>query len=182
MIPGFESFVGLQILTWFLANPSADTHINRLARELGISPATVKRYTDLLVAQGIIRITRVGPVHQLALQNDAFPARELKRTFALLKLHEAGIAAIAPDSVAMAIFGHYADGTYDERSHLEILVIGHDRDVDLERVLDLEQDLGREIQITVLTPEAWEEQKAARDPFAERVLHTGVLVSGCDWP
>lgn len=65
MIKEFRSFVGNRILGWFLMHPTAQRSINQLARELGVSPSSVKRYADLLVRDGFITVTLAGTVPAL---------------------------------------------------------------------------------------------------------------------
>ncbi|RXE55374.1 DNA polymerase subunit beta [Methanoculleus taiwanensis] len=178
MIKEFQKFVGFRILAWFLTHPTGEIHINRLAREIGVSPGSVTSYADTFERDGLLTVTRLGTAKLLSLDNDSFVARELKRACMVLLLAEAGIEEIAPGSIAVAIYGSTSAGTFDEQSDIDILVIGDGSQVDLSRVSALEQETGREVQVTAVPYYRWEQMKAEGDPFVASVLKNHVLVRG----
>jgi predicted nucleotidyltransferase len=90
----------------------------------------------------------------------------------------AGIEEIAPGSIAVAIYGSTAAGTFDEQSDIDILVIGDEGQVDHDRVLALEAETGREVQMTAVPYYRWEQMNEAGDPFVASVLRNHVLVAG----
>ena len=178
MIQEFKKFVGFRILAWFLTHPTNETHVNRLAREVGVSPGSVKAYADAFERDGLLTVTRLGTARLLSLENDSFVARELKRACMALRLSEAGIEEIAPGSIAVAIYGSTSAGTFDEQSDIDILIIGDGTQVDQNRVLALEEEIGHEVQVTAIPYYRWEQMKEAGDPFVASVLCNHMLVRG----
>ncbi|WP_062396188.1 hypothetical protein [Methanogenium cariaci] len=92
MIPEFSVFVGNRVLAWLLSHPSSAPGINELAREAGVSPASAKQYVDIFVRDGIIRKRKAGTAHLVSLNNEYVLVREMKRTFLVARLLEAGVA------------------------------------------------------------------------------------------
>ena len=78
------------------------------------------------------------------------------------------------------IFGSVARGEADDRSDLDLLVIGEESDVDRDRILEIESALGREAQLTVIPYYRWEAMKNEGDRFAESVLRNHVLIKGVE--
>lgn len=178
MFREFEKFVGFRVLAWFLTHPTGEIHINKLAREIGVSPASVKAYADAFERDGLITVTRLGTARLLSLDNDSFAVRELKRACMALLLARAGIEDLAPESIAVAVYGSTAAGTFDERSDIDILIIGDESQVDHGRVPALEAETDREVQLTVVPYYRWERMKEEGDPFVASVLQNHMLVRG----
>ncbi|WP_214041217.1 nucleotidyltransferase domain-containing protein [Methanoculleus sp.] len=178
MLREFEKFVGFRVLAWFLTHPTGEIHINKLAREIGVSPGSVKSYADAFERDGLLTVTRLGTARLLSLDNNSFAARELKRACMALLLVRAGIEDLAPESIAIAIYGSTAAGTFDEQSDIDILVIGDGVQVDHDRVPALEAATGREVQLTVVPYYRWERMKEEDDPFVTSVLRKHMLIAG----
>ena len=92
MIPEFSIFVGNRVLAWLLSHPASAPGINELAREVGVSPASAKQYVDILLRDGIVRKQKAGTAHLISLNNEYVLVREMKRTFLVARLLEAGVA------------------------------------------------------------------------------------------
>lgn len=61
MLCEFKKFVGFRILAWFLTHPpTGEIHINKLAREIGVSPGSVKSYADAFERDGLLTVTQIG--------------------------------------------------------------------------------------------------------------------------
>jgi predicted nucleotidyltransferase len=91
-----------------------------------------------------------------------------------------GNQRVAAGSTSLAIYGSVARGDIDERSDLDLLVIGEDSSVGRDKILELQDALGREVQLTLLPYYRWETMKKDGDEFAESVLKKHILVSGVE--
>lgn len=180
MIAELTTFVGNQILLWFLTHPTEKSGINMLARKLGISPSSVKRYVDIFERDGILIGEKAGTARLLSLDNDDPIVRELKCSCMALLLREAGISGIAPGCISLAIHGSVARGTFDERSDIDVLVIGDGECVAFDRIPAIESEVGHEVQATVLPYYRWEELKRQGEPFAMNVLARHILFAGAE--
>jgi uncharacterized protein len=172
--------LGFRVMEFFLTHPTLEIHLNELARRLEISPASVKTHCDELSNDKIISEKQTGNLRLFRLNREDFGVRAIMRAYHLLLLKKLGIEDVAQGCISLAIYGSMAFGNMDERSDLDILVIGDDKYSDRDGVLKLEARLGREVQLTVLPYFQWEKMKREGDKFSESVLRNHVLVKGAE--
>lgn len=168
------------MLEFFLIHPSLEVHLNELARNLEIARGSAMSYCDAFVNEGMILESSKGNLRLFRLNKDDFAVREIMKAYYLLKLKHLGIEHLAEGCTSLAIYGSFARGDIDERSDLDILVIGEEGSVDKNKVLKLQDTLGREVQLTLLPYYRWETMKKEGDRFTESVLRKHVLVSGVE--
>jgi hypothetical protein len=178
MIEELRKCAGNKILEWLLLHPTTPASINELARILSLSPSTVLRYVRYLEEFGLVILKPAGTAHLIILNADSPLARPLKSSTILLLLWNAGISRIAPNAISVALYGSMASGAFDEKSDLDILVLGTEADVDRQRLLNLETETGHPVQLTVLPWSRFETLKEKHDPFIESVLANHVLIKG----
>ena len=220
MIQEFTVFVGNRVLAWLLSHPSSAPGINELGRLSGVSPASAKQYVDIFVRDGIVRKQKAGTAHLISLNNEYVLVREMKRTFIVARLLEAGVAegiggdtgtgwipesgraaetgvstesgvseyprlysssrGIAPGCTSLALYGSGARGTYDEKSDIDLLVIGEESCVRYDAVQSAEEELGFELQVTVIPWYRWEQMLESDDVFARNVFRDHILLAGVE--
>ncbi|MCX6668759.1 MAG: nucleotidyltransferase domain-containing protein [Methanothrix sp.] len=172
--------VGFKVIEFFLMHPSSEIHLTELARKLDISPGSAKTYCDELLRNDLILETNRANLRLFRLNREDFAVKEMIRAYHIILLKKLGIDDIAENCISLAIYGSFASGNMDERSDLDILVVGEEKDADRDRVLELEGKLGREIQLTVLPYFRWEKMKKEGDKFVESILRNHVLVKGAE--
>ena len=150
MLTSFRKFVGIKVLEYFLKYPTEKTYLKELAKKLQISPRSVKIYCDIFDKEGIIIREIKGNLHIFKTNNDNFRVREMKRAYFINILAELNIEKIAEDCASIAIYGSYASGIYDEKSDIDILIIGDEKNVKRELVVDIMNKIKKEIQLTVI--------------------------------
>lgn len=84
--------------------------------------------------------------------------------------------------ISVFLFGSAARGEQHGESDLDLLVIGHVSLRELaDRLRHAEQDLGKQVNAVIYTPEEWAQRLGRRDPFAMRVAtEKKVLIIGED--
>lgn len=181
LLPIFRSDGQARLLAHLYLRPERATTLSALARELGLSHTTLSREADKLERAGIIRSERVGNQRRLH-SNEAsvyFPALRdlLLRAFGPVPLVEHSLRRT--DGVKKAfLYGswaaRYLGEAGDAPNDLDLLVVGSPQRSALARIArDLEQQLGYEINSTVVPVEDWEAKKSgflqsvARGPLVE---------------
>ncbi len=179
MIKEFENFSGNKILHFFLFNPRKEVHINGLARELKIGAGTVKHYCDAFLKENILFSRNQGNQRIFFLNNNYFLVKELKKTFGLVWLRDKGIEKIVSDRVnSFAIYGSFASGGFDEKSDLDLIIIGEKSDVDLNFVTKFGKDIKREVQVTIYSWVEWRKMEKLKEPFVDAVQKKHILIKG----
>lgn len=180
MLTSFRKFVGFKILEYFLNNPTEKIYLNELAKKLNVSPRSVKIYCDLFEKKEIIRREIKGNMHLFSTNNDNFCVREMKRACISVILKEINIEKIADNSISIAIYGSYASGNYDEKSDMDVIIIGEERDVKRDIVVDIMKKIDKEIQLTVIPTIKWEKMKIEDDPFVKNIIKNHILIKGAE--
>lgn len=180
MLTIFRKFVGFKILEYFLKYPTEKTYLNELAKKLQISPRSIKIYCDLFDKEGIIKREIKGNMHIFSTNNDNFRVREMKRTYFANLLAEMNIENIAEECASIAIYGSYASGNYDEKSDIDILIIGEEQQVRRDIIVKIMEIIGKEIQLSIIPIIKWEKMKKEEDPFVKSIIRNHILVKGVD--
>jgi len=180
MLTNFRKFVGFKILEYFISNPTEKIYLKELAKKLDISPRSVKIYCDLFEKDEIIRREIKGNLHLFSTNTDNFCVKGMKKTYISILLKEMNIEKIGENLISIAIYGSYASGNYDEKSDIDILVIGEEKDVNREIVVDIMKRIDKEIQLTVISILKWEKMKIENDPFSKNIIKNHILVKGAE--
>ncbi len=180
MLLKFRSFIGFRVLEFFLKNPSKEIHIRKLSRELEISPGSAKTYCNLLKKENILNEKKQANLKLFQLNNENYLSKEFKKAYHLVYFKELGIEKIIKNEVSLAIYGSYASGEFDEKSDLDILVIGENRDINDKKLMALKNKINKEIQLTVIPYYKWETMKKKSEPFSKTVLKNHILIKGAE--
>jgi predicted nucleotidyltransferase len=180
MLQEFRKFVGNKVLEYFITHPSTEIHLRDLSRRLEISSGSARSYCNLFERDDILHLKRKGNLKLFSLNNDNIVVRELKNIYYVILLKEFSIEKLVGNYISLAIYGSFASGEYDERSDLDILIIGEEKDVNKDKILTLQESLKREIQLTVIPYYKWEKMKKEGDRFVENILRNHILIGGAE--
>ncbi len=169
-----SSAVRREILVAFFAKPGIVAHPRELARQLRRSPQVVGRELRRLEAAGILTSETIGRARRYRVDDASPIAAEVHSLVAKTIGIEARLRAAlttVPGLEEAYLYGSYARGTERPTSDLDVLVIGSvDRARLSERLVELEQDLGREINVTAYERAELETLERAGDPFLADVF------------
>ena len=180
MLKEFRKFVGFKILEYFLMNPSKKTYLKELAKKLDISPRSAKIYCDLFEKDGLIEREIWGNLHLFSTNNENFKIREMKRAFFINILGELDIDKISEECISIVIYGSHASGNYDEKSDIDLLVIGNEKQIKRDLFVKIMNKIDKEIQLNVIPIIKWEKMKKENDAFVKSVIRNHVLVKGVE--
>lgn len=174
----FGEFSGIRALTWFLENPTRRIHFKDLCRELKLGPPTVKTYCEGFIENQWLVEERTANLRLFSLNNGNFVVKAIKRAYFLEKLRKAGLEKITNENaISLALYGSHNSGEYDERSDIDLVVVGRQEDVNRKKLEQIEKKAGKKIQLVVFSLEKWEGNKD-KDSFMASVLRNNTVVKG----
>jgi predicted nucleotidyltransferase len=179
------SEVRRRILAAFYAAPGLVTHPRELARRIGHPSQVVGRELARLENAGILASESVGRARRYRVNPDSPIAADVRglvlRTIGAEALITASLEGVAGIEEAW-IFGSHARGTERASSDIDLLIVGAvDRETLSERLVDVEQELGRDVNVVAYTGAELADLIAAGDPFIADVMaapRTRIAVAG----
>ena len=168
------SEVRRQVLAAFYASPGLVTHPRELARRLGRPSQVVGRELQRLEDAGILASETIGRARRYRVNAASPIAADVRglvlRTIGVDALIDSALSGIAGIEEAW-IFGSHARGTERASSDIDLLLIGPvDRAALSERLVEVEQELGRDVNVVAYTRAELADLEAAGDPFVVDVL------------
>ena len=177
MLHLFRRYAAFRILEFFFNHPTQEIHLKELARKLKMSPRSVKIYCDEFEKENILICRKQGNLRIFSLNNENYVVREAKRAYIATLLKELHIDKISENAISIAIYGSHATGEYDEKSDIDILVIGNEKEVNKKLLMKISEKTGKDLQLTVFPLHKWEAIKD-KDAFAKSILRSHILIGG----
>ncbi len=180
LLPIFRSDGQQRLLARVYLSPDQAVPISELARELGVDRGGVKREADRLERAGLIRSERVGRQRLLHPDPSSPYYRELYgllvKAFGPKTMLRQELAAI--DGIQQAfLYGSWAARYHGEEgldpADIDVIVVGRPSRMAIagagRRLTEL---LGRDVNVTIVTPEDWE---AAESGFLKEVRRSPLV-------
>lgn len=183
MIELFKKYVQWKILAHFMENPNTSFHIKQLARELGVSPASVSSAVKSFEKDGLLSKEEKGLAHIYRLNPDNSMVAPLKKAygiaFVLSSEPREKFLEIDPNIISLALFGSYADGSFDEKSDVDFLIVTPTKkEMLIKAVKRLEEELQKEVSISVFKLSEWRTMAKKGDAFYKRIVENHILLYG----
>jgi predicted nucleotidyltransferase len=174
-VPIFRTSLQARLLALLLTNPDRTWRAPEIAARLGTSPVNVQRELRRAVAEGLLTRESVGRtfLYRAATESPLYDALRtlLERTVGVeSELREA--LKDMPGVQAAFLHGSYAQGTrISPESDVDVLVLGSPNPHELrKRLRDVEQRVGREIDVLAYTPDEFAALARAGNSFANQIL------------
>ncbi len=169
----------LKVAEFFLINPYKEVYLRELAKELKISPSAAKKYSEMLIREGLILDERKANLRYLKANESNLFYKHLKISYNLKQLLKSGLVEFIKENVAnvtsIILFGSLAKGENDDKSDIDITVIGKEKRLDLSK---FEDKLDREITIHFFKWSEWNEKTNKDNPFYYEVINYGISLYG----
>ncbi len=183
MIELFRTYVKWKILSHFLANPNTSFHIKQLARLLKVSPASVSSAVKSFDEDGLLSKEEKGLAHIYRLDFDNSMVAPLKKAygfaFVLSSKPKMKFIEIDPNIISLALFGSYAEGSFDEKSDIDFLIVtGTRKEIFIKAAKRLEEELEKEVSLSVLKLSEWRAMAKKGNAFYKRVVENHILLYG----
>lgn len=170
----FSSRLRIKLLDAFLSKPEARFYVRELARNLSEEAKNISLELNNLEALGLLSSEREGNLKYYRVNEDFFLFPELKEIVFKTTGAQGTIARhLEPleEIVCAFIFGSYAENRETTESDIDLLVVGTVSDKALHRLVGkAEQDLAREIQYVLFSPDGLKERVKLKDHFVTEVL------------
>lgn len=185
MIESLNRYMDLKVLAFFLLNPKKSIHIKALARALDISPMSVSHAVKLYEDRGYLSRDEKGLAHYYRLNVHDPIIEPLKIALGrdlILSVRPQDIFLNAdPNIISLALYGSYSNGKFDEDSDVDLLVVtASKKEKILDAVMELEDMLGKEVNVSVYSVSGWLALAKKGDAFYKNVAGNHVLLYGAD--
>ncbi|VVQ15558.1 hypothetical protein PS918_05874 [Pseudomonas fluorescens] len=165
-----------KVLGLLFGKPDRSFYANEIARWAQVGKGSLMRELDRLQRAGILIMTRLGnQTHYQANPDCPIYAELLGITRKTFGIAEPLIDALQPFAEQLTwafVYGSIAKDQANASSDIDLMLIGeslHYSEV-MERLLPLEEHLGRTLNPTLYTPEDWATKLAAGNSFVMRVV------------
>jgi len=171
----FRSSSRRRLLAYYFANLSARLHLRDLSKRLDIDPSNLSKELRRLEKEGLFRSEVSGRQKYFQLDRHYPLFNEVRRivskTIGALPLIAKSLKNVKGIQEAF-LYGSFARNQQDAASDIDLLVIGTPPSEALAAAMrELERQLGREINYTVLSRKEFDSRRARKDAFLENVWH-----------
>ena len=176
-----------QVLAAFLLQPSHSLYLRELARLTGNHAGTLGRELAKLVQAGLLlRIDQGNQSRYSAnVQHPLFPelAAMFRKTHGIVAALRTALEPLAGQITLAFVHGSVASGTANQHSDVDVLLVGTADFVAVVQALyPLHEQLGREVNPAVWTPQELAAKAQAGDIFVREVLRKPKLwIQGDDY-
>lgn len=169
-----------RILAFFFLNNKRRVYLTKLGESLNIDKGNLSRYLSYLVKEGILKVEEEGRQKYFSLNSSYRFLSALKK----MAVDEIGPEYLLKKRLAKLpglenayIFGSYAAGHFNDRSDIDLLLIGSHSPLDVYRELGiLERDLDREINVVDYSRAEYEQKIKEKDGFLAKVMVSPKIV------
>jgi len=169
------------VLSATLLQPDRWWFLTQLANHLAVTPSSLQRELASLVDAGLLLRRPSGRRTYFKANSDSPIFPELrglmeKTTGIVPALGEA--LGTFPERIDLALlYGSVARGSEHATSDIDLMIVGKIRQIDLVRSLrKLESRFGREVNVTMFSPEEFSRKRAAHDHFISNVLKGKIIL------
>lgn len=164
-----------KVLGLLYGKPDQSFYANEIARWAQIGKGSLMRELERLQRAGVLTMSRQGNQTHYRANPDCPIYAELlgivRKTFGIGEQLRAALAPLAAQLVWAFIYGSLAKGSEHAGSDIDLMLIGDNLSYSdlMERLMPVEERLGRTINPTLYTLADWKAKKAAGNSFVLRV-------------
>jgi predicted nucleotidyltransferase len=164
-----------KVLGLLYGKPDQSFYGNEIARWAQVGKGSLMRELDRLHRAGVLTLNRQGNQTHYQANPECPIYGELlgivRKTFGIGDQLRTVLAPLAGKMVWAFVYGSIAKGSEHAGSDIDLMLIGEDLGYGemVERLLPVEERLGRSINPTIYTPADWLAKRAAGNSFVLRV-------------
>ena len=171
-----------KVLGLMFGKPDQTFYANEIVRWARVGKGSLMRELDRLQRAGVLRMTKVGNQNHYQANPTCPIYAELlgiaRKTFGIAEPLRQALQPFTEQITWAFVYGSIAKDTANTLSDIDLMLIGeglHYSDV-MERLMPMEEQLGRPINPTLYTPQDWGAKLAAQNSFVLRVVQQEKIV------
>jgi predicted nucleotidyltransferase len=164
-----------KVLGLLFGKPDQSFYANEIARWAQVGKGSLMRELDRLQRAGVLTLTRQGNQTHYQANPDCPIYTELlgiaRKTFGIAEPLRQALQPFAEQITWAFVYGSIAKDQANASSDIDLMLIGeglHYSEV-MERLMPMEEQLGRVLNPTLYTPDDWAAKLAAENSFVVRV-------------
>lgn len=169
----------LKIARFFLERPYQEFYLRETATKLNLSPFAVKQYADYFTKKGILIEERKANLRHLKLNTASISVKQMKILLNIYEIENSKLVEFirekVPNVSAAVLFGSCSRGENDEKSDIDILVIGKKCSVNLDK---FEKSLKRTINLHLIRWSEWVNHSDKNKAFYLDIITQGIVLFG----
>lgn len=174
-----RSKVAIKLLDYYFLNPDSQYYINELARILELDPKNTETKLKEFEKEGLFKSEFRGKQRYFFLAKDSPVLEHYRQIFLKTYGIEKRLKDMLPNVKGLKeayIFGSYANNKMDSSSDIDILAIGSHSVLELQKVIaKLQKGIGREFNVTNLSPNEFEAKKKDKGHFINSIFKTKTI-------
>src|SRR3989344_8049031 len=174
-----QQFILFKIGEFFLDNPHEEIYLRELSKKLDLSPSVIKKYLDLFLKEKFILEQRKANLRYFKANLNNLFYKHIKIAYNINLLLKSGIVDYLkneiPNVSSIVLFGSLAKGLDDKKSDIDILIIGKNKHVNLNK---FEEKLNKEITLHIYNWSDWNKKSKEDSAFYFEVIGYGLTLYG----
>ncbi len=164
-----------KVLGLLFGKPDQSFYANEIARWAQVGKGSLMRELERLQQAGVLTLTRQGNQTHYQANPDCPIYAELlgiaRKTFGIAEPLREALQPFAEQITWAFVYGSIAKGSANASSDIDLMLIGEGLYYGevMERLMPLEEQLGRVLNPTLYTPGDWAAKRAAENSFVVRV-------------
>ncbi len=170
-----SSNIRIALLKILALNPDSGFNINELSRRTQFSLRGVEKELKNLLSGGILKREIIGNQHRYQLDPRCPILQEIKgiitKTVGVVELIKNALKSVEKDITKAFIFGSFASGDYGYESDVDLFMVTGLTGLKVAGLIgDLQNEIGRAINVSQFRPEEFDRRKQNNDHFLSQVL------------
>jgi len=169
----------LKVVKFFLENPYEEVYLRQLAKKLKLSPFAIKKYSDLLIKENLIKEEKKANLRYFKANTNNLFFKQLKISNNISIILKLGLIEFLKENVSnvssIVLFGSMAKGEDDKDSDVDLLIIGKEKHLNL---IKIEEKIKKRITPHIISWSEWNKKAKQDTAFYNEVVNYGISLYG----
>lgn len=170
-----SSKIRIELLRILVMDSDGVFNINELSRRIGCTPRGAEKELKNLFSGGILKRDIIGNQHRYQLDVNCPILKEIKgiiiKTVGVVHLLRQALASAEKEIERAFVFGSFASGDYGNESDVDLFMVTELTGLKVAGLIgDLQNEIGRAINVSQFSLEEFERRKQNNDHFLSQVL------------